>query len=76
MLFRSKVTTFVSTSVRLPHFSHLVCQFSLLVWQFELEGLNTAFPQMSFHRVKSKGIAECELFSQVTSLDSYDAENW
>ena len=24
----------------------------------------------------SKGIAECELFFQVTSLDSFDAENW
>ena len=31
---------------------------------------------MSFYWVTSKGIAECELFSQVTCLDSFDAENW
>ena len=71
-----KVTTFLSTSITLPHFSRLVCQYSLLLWQFYLERLHTSFPQTSFHRVAGKGIAECELFSQVTCLDSFAAENW
>ena len=41
-----------------------------------IKGLNTEFPQTSFYGVASKGSAECELFSQVTCLDSFDAENW